>query len=116
MNMRDMARVMAAGGDTAASSSPDASIGMAPEEMGGEMAGAGGASSIDDLLSQIDAQLEGMPADSAEKIRTHLNAIRDVVAGSEAANTPPEGADQMAASSEEASANPETMNTYPKGT
>lgn len=44
----------------------------------------GGPPDIDMALANVEASLEGLSPEVQEEVRTHLNAIRDLVGGSEA--------------------------------
>lgn len=101
MNMSDMARQMAAGGDTAMSAPDDV---MAEEGDPGmpQPTGPVPMEEIEAALGQLEGALEGLPPDTQTQIRTHLDAIREVVGQAEAsgegtdstATEPPAPADQ----------------------
>lgn len=78
MKQSDMARSMAAGMD-ASMQSPEGALDGLPEEGMPEPAGPTPMEGIESALSQLESSLEGLDPDKATQIRTHLNAIRDVV-------------------------------------
>ena len=92
MNMSDMARSMAAGGGAAAEAPDDVMASMgdagAPQPTGPVPM-----EDIEAAMAQLEGALEGLPPDKQAQIRTHLDAIREVVNQAEAAG---EGEDSAA--------------------
>lgn len=104
MNQGDLARSMAAGMGQSMDD-PGSALDGLPEEGAPQPAGPTPMEGIDGGIMQIEDSLEGLDEAKATEIRTHLNAIREVVGqattegeGMEsAAIEPPAPADQTTA-------------------
>lgn len=92
MNQSDLARSMAAGMGVAAED-PAGALDALPEEGMPQPAGPTALEGIESALVEIENALEGYDPDKATQIRTHLNAIREVVGQ---ATTEGEGMDSAA--------------------
>ena len=80
--MSDMARQIAAGGGASASAPDDVMAAMGQSGMP-EPAGPVPMESLEAAMAQLEGALEGISPDKQAQIRTHLDAIREVVGQAE---------------------------------
>lgn len=81
MKQSDMARQMAAtmGMPDEAMTDPGSALDGLPEQGSPQPAGPTPLEGIEGAITQIEDSLEGLDPDKATQIRTHLNAIRELV-------------------------------------
>lgn len=82
----DLAALLGGGGDMSAPP-PEGEMGM--EGMPPEAGADAGGTDIEMALAGVDAALQGMPPQDAEEVRTHMNAIREIVARGASSGAPP---------------------------